>query len=163
MRIYVASSWRNAEQPGVVAALRAAGHEVYDFREPVPGETGFSWSELDPSLPVGPADLELPAEQICTMLEHPIAEHGFGRDFAAMRWCDALVLVLPSGRSAHLEAGWAAGAGKATIGLMADGEPDLMWKLLDHLCTTVDEVVALLERGLTELVLAAGERQRSRA
>jgi hypothetical protein len=51
----------------------------------------------------------------------------------ALRWCDTCVLVLPSGRSAHLEAGWAAGAGKTTIGLLADGEPDLMWKMLDLL------------------------------
>lgn len=156
MRVYVASSWRNAEQQDVVTRLRAAGHEVYDFREPVPGERGFSWHELDPSLPVGPADLELPADQIREMLDHPIAAHGFRRDFDAMRWCDALVLVLPCGRSAHLEAGWAAGARKVTIGLLADGEPDLMWKLLDHLCVTVDEVEALLGRGLTNLILESG-------
>ena len=31
-RIYVASSWRDPYQPEVVAALREAGHEVYDFR-----------------------------------------------------------------------------------------------------------------------------------
>ena len=33
-RIYVASSWRNKYQPEVVAALRKAGHGVYDFRNP---------------------------------------------------------------------------------------------------------------------------------
>jgi hypothetical protein len=52
----------------------------------------------------------------------------------ALKWCDTCVLVLPCGRSAHLEAGWAAGAGKFTVGLLADGEPDLMWKMLDYLC-----------------------------
>jgi len=31
-KIYVASSWRNAQQPAVVNALVAAGNEVYDFR-----------------------------------------------------------------------------------------------------------------------------------
>ena len=48
-RIYVASSWRNTLQPGVVAALRGDGHEVYDFRNPAPGVKGFAWSEIDPS------------------------------------------------------------------------------------------------------------------
>lgn len=43
MRIYLASSWRNAAQPGLVALLRSWGHEVYDFRNPAPGETGFAW------------------------------------------------------------------------------------------------------------------------
>lgn len=39
MNIYVASSWRCARQPAVVAALRAAGHEVYDFKNPAPVAT----------------------------------------------------------------------------------------------------------------------------
>ena len=46
MRIYVASSWRNeARQQATVHALRGAGHEVYDFRNPAPGDTGFSWRQ----------------------------------------------------------------------------------------------------------------------
>lgn len=38
MKVYVASSWRNKLQPDVVAIIRAAGHEVYDFRNPEEGE-----------------------------------------------------------------------------------------------------------------------------
>lgn len=34
MRIYVASSWRNTYYPSVVSALREAGHDIYDFRNP---------------------------------------------------------------------------------------------------------------------------------
>ena len=37
-KIYVASSWRNGVYPEVVAKLREAGHEVYDFRNPPSGE-----------------------------------------------------------------------------------------------------------------------------
>lgn len=40
MKFYVASSWRNIEQPGVVAMLRHSGHEVYDFRNPPHGRGG---------------------------------------------------------------------------------------------------------------------------
>ena len=40
-RIYVASSWRNQYYPAVVTRLREAGHEVYDFRNPPHGGTGF--------------------------------------------------------------------------------------------------------------------------
>jgi hypothetical protein len=47
-RIYAASSWRNKAQPSVVEALRGAGHEVYDFRNPFNGRPGFAWSEIDP-------------------------------------------------------------------------------------------------------------------
>ena len=45
MKIYLASSWRNAEQPELVALLRGAGHDVYDFRNP-PGKSGFQWGEI---------------------------------------------------------------------------------------------------------------------
>ncbi|MCQ2145827.1 MAG: hypothetical protein MJY72_08790 [Bacteroidales bacterium] len=38
MKIYVASSWRNPHYPAVVAALRDAGFDVYDFRNPGDGE-----------------------------------------------------------------------------------------------------------------------------
>lgn len=141
MKIYVASSWRNRRQPDVVIALRADGHEVYDFRAPVPGVTGFSWHEIDPTMPVGPADVRLHAARIRAFLDHPKAEDGFNRDMNALRWCDACVLVLPCGRSAHLEAGWAAGAGKRTLVLLEDGEPDLMWKMLGRLALTLDEVL----------------------
>jgi hypothetical protein len=141
-RIYVASSWRNAYQPDVVEMLRLDGHEVYDFRNPGDGNTGFSWHKIDLSVPAGPADLRLPAEQIRTMLEHQEAEDGFALDMGALRWCDVCVLVLPSGRSAHMEAGWAAGVGKFTIVLLDEGEPDLMWKMANRLCVSMAEVRA---------------------
>ncbi|NBJ13235.1 TIR domain-containing protein [Microvirga arsenatis] len=127
-RIYVASSWRNALQPDIVAALKADGHEVYDFRNPAPGESGFSWSEIDPDwLAWSP---ERYAEHV---RQSPIARHGFNRDKAALDWCDTCVLVLPCGRSAHLEAGYAAGQGKRTIFYLHEDrfEPELMY-LLGH-------------------------------
>ncbi len=46
-KIYVASSWRNKYYPEVVEALRAAGHEVYDFRNPPHGGAGFHWTDID--------------------------------------------------------------------------------------------------------------------
>ena len=44
-KIYVASSWRNTFYPEVVARLREAGHDVYDFRS---GDPGFKWSSKEP-------------------------------------------------------------------------------------------------------------------
>ena len=137
-RIYVASSWRCAEQPAVVAALREHGHEVYDFRNP-PGLTGFAWSEIDPEW-LG-WDIETYRGKV---LDHPRALEGFSADFAAMEWADTFVLVLPCGRSAHLELGWAVGAGKRTAILLSQDkfEPELMYRMVDRLATSLDEVVA---------------------
>lgn len=139
MRIYVASSWRNAHQPAVVERLRADGHEVYDFRNPAHGEKGFAWSDIDPNwLKWSPADF-------VAALDHPIAKHGFVRDMDALHWCDACVLVLPCGRSAHLELGWAAGAGKKTCIYAPElPEPELMYGIVGRVCTTFDAVCAYL-------------------
>ncbi len=63
----------------------------------------------------------------------------------ALRWCEALVLVLPCGRSSHLELGWAIGAGRRAFVLMLHDEtPELMYKAAERVCLSLDEVVASL-------------------
>ena len=139
MKIYVASSWRNQYQPDVVRRLRAAGYDVYDFRNPREGDTGFHWSEIDPDWQSWTPDKYVVA------MQHPIAVAGFKSDFDAMKWADACVLVLPSGRSAHLEAGWFCGQGKPCMVYIPEPiEPELMYKLASRICTSMDEVLRLL-------------------
>lgn len=111
MNIYVASSWRNVWQPAVVRLLRGAGHHVYDFKHPHEGDTGFHWSAVDHGWQ------EWDHERYRRALNHPIAAQGFKNDMDALRACDACVLVQPCGTSAHLELGWAIGAGKRSAGL----------------------------------------------
>ena len=135
-RIYVASSWRNPRQQDVVERLRSAGHEVYDFRNPAPGNTGFAWSAIDPGW------IAWTAAEFRAALAHPIAQAGFALDHAAMEWADTFVLVLPCGRSAHLEMGWACGRGKRTAILMlGQNEPELMYLEADRICLSIDELI----------------------
>jgi nucleoside 2-deoxyribosyltransferase len=145
-RIYVASSWRNETQPGVVAFLRELGHKVYDFRHPQPGYDGFHWTEIDPEWKAWSA----PAFR--QKLAHQIAQAGFRNDMDGLEWCDTCVLVLPCGRSAHLELGWAAGAGKHTVALLADGEPELMYLLVDDLVVNLEELRDVLGRPVLDAV-----------
>jgi len=137
-KIYVASSWRNSLQPQVVAALLKDGHTVYDFKNPRPGNNGFHWSEIDPNWE------GWTPERYRELLDHPIAKAGFASDFNAMKWADTFVLVLPCGRSAHLELGWACGQGKQTLILLDKMEPELMIKMVDHLCVSIEEVRKIL-------------------
>jgi nucleoside 2-deoxyribosyltransferase len=140
-RVYVASSWRNLLQQGVVMTLRAAGFEAYDFREPVPGEDGFRWKEIDPEWQSWTPDRYREA------LSHPVAEAGFRRDADAMDWADCCVLVLPCGRSAHIEAGYMAGRGKPVWVLAVEPcEPELMYKLCKPggLVTSVVELLGAM-------------------
>jgi hypothetical protein len=147
-RIYLASSWRNIDQPNVVTALRNHGHEVYDFRNPPNGVPGFAWSEIDPEWQAWSArryrDL---------LTTHPIAARGFLSDLRGMQWADTCVLLLPCGRSAHLEAGWFAGQGKRCIVLTRDGEePELMALLATDICVSLDEVLDVLGRDMPGIV-----------
>lgn len=145
-RIYVASSWRNAHQPDVVRALRKAGHAPYDFREPVPGESGFAWRDVAPAEYQGDfAPDNVPAAVYLAAMDHPVARHGFKRDMHALRECEVCVLVLPCGRSAHLEAGWAAGAGRKVVVLLDDPcTPELMYGMAAHIVTSVPELLRAL-------------------
>lgn len=139
-KIYVASSWRNKLHPGIVVYLREKGHEVYDFRNPPHGRGGFAWSEIDPNWQ------KWTANEYREALASPIAMEGFLADFHGMKWAEVCVLVLPCGRSAHLEAGWMAGHGKYTIVWTHDGEePELMALLCNQIVTSSSELQQALQ------------------
>ena len=61
----------------------------------------------------------------------------FNQDCEALQRADACILLLPSGRSAHLEAGWCMGQGKPTAVYAPEPiEPELMYLLASHILTT---------------------------
>lgn len=133
-KIYVASSWRNRYQPEVVEALRFMGCEVYDFRNPFPN-SGFSWNEISPDWKSWTITESVEA------LNHEKAIAGFNSDVFALRSASAVVLVLPSGRSAHLEAGWAVGQGKGLFIYSPEAnEPELMYKWATFMSDKLYEV-----------------------
>lgn len=136
-KIYVASSWRNMVQPAVVHMLRSMGHEVYDFKNPEPGNHGFSWKQVSGKPPEAWTE-----DDYFKALDHPIARDGFSRDMTALRNCDSCVLVLPCGRSAHLELGHANGAGKSTYVILPpdfDG-PDLMYLMCNRILRSANDL-----------------------
>ena len=138
MKVYVASSWRNeTRQQAVVQALREAGHDVYDFREV---SSAFHWREA-----ASEEQLRDPRRFRDEVLTHPLAKTAFEADMGALRSAEATVLVLPCGRSAHLELGWGARNAKSVV-LLDDpvSEPELMYLACDAICVTVAEVVQVL-------------------
>lgn len=150
MNIYVASSWRNEYQQGVVTALRADGHRVYDFKgsgdgwgESGDGPGGFGWSEIDPSWKNWVSDIP----SYLSALNHPRAEEGYRRDMDALTMAEACVMVMPCGPSASMEMGWACGANRLVIVYIpAMREPDLMVKMADLITDDLDTVRYLLAR-----------------
>ena len=136
----MASSWRNSLQPEVVSKLLSLGHDVYDFRNPGRDEDGFDWAWVDIHWE------EWTPSEYQEALGHPLAEKGFRLDREAMNWADTFLLLLPCGASAHLEAGWAIGAGKPTlIYVPARTEAEMMYKMASKVAITWEEVEVWLE------------------
>lgn len=129
-RIYVASSWKNSLHPRIIRELRAEGHRVYDYRE-----TNFHFSDV--------SQLSRPWSGyfLSRVLEHTYSRDAFTTDFNELKQAEATLLLLPSGRSAHLELGYAVGVGQRTAILMQEpDEPELMYSMLS--CKTILESIA---------------------
>ena len=140
--IYVASSWRNERQHKVVEYLRAAGNEVYDFKNPSNSNNGFAWSDIDPEWEQWDVAKYLEA------LNDPIANNGYGYDKRALDKATLGVLVLPCGRSAHLEAGYLMGRRKPVFILLEEESfkgvesIELMYKLANCIGTEISEAIS---------------------
>lgn len=134
-KIYVASSWRNEYHGTVVKALEVCGHEVYDFKAPT---SGFNWKQIDPNW-----ESWTPQEYIEHLYHTPLAGEGYTSDKNTLDWCDTCVIVLPCGRSAHLEAGYCIGQGKKTFFLiyLEKFEPELMYLLGDGCYTDLESLL----------------------
>lgn len=137
MKIYIASSWKNSHLDTVVSALTTAGHEVFDFRR----ETNFGWSQVDKEYKTWTA------QQFQEGLNHPVAMKGFDSDMAGLDAADAVVLVLPCNRSAHLELGYAVASGKATAVLLLETPvvAELMYGMVDAVVTDLDQLMHWLD------------------
>jgi hypothetical protein len=151
--VYVASSWRNPMHAGVCAALRSAGIDHYDFKNP-PNGTGFSWKEVMPGYdgprigtePMRPKGSDwISVNDYYDMIDHDRACEGYAGDHAAMVRADTFVMILPCGKSAHLELGWAVGYGKDTAILLEDPmEPELMYRMVDYISPNLFDLLGWL-------------------
>ena len=129
--IYLASSWRNIHQKEFVELLRNLGHDVYDFKE----ENGFNWKDINNDYK------NWTVNEYRNALKHPLAQAGYENDINALKQCTMCVLLLPSGRSASWEFGYAMGQNKPGVVIQLDKvEPELMYMEADIL-TSVAEVI----------------------
>ncbi len=142
MRIYIASSWQNKREVlNVAFVLREGGaHQVYCFCEEDAGHPVFDYRDVD-----GMEHMTA-AEALCV----PQAAEAFEADKAGIDWADAVVLLLPAGRSSHLEAGYAVGQGKELFILDQEekgGNWDVMYGFATGITGRLGELLMLLESG----------------
>lgn len=130
MKLYIASSWKNAPFLRMLALLlRDAGHEVDCFCEEQGGRYVFNADEMAVACRwTGLTDFDYQ-----TLLRTEQAMRAFAEDRKWLDWCDCCIMVHPCGQSAHLEAGYAAGIGKKLVILarMQSGTYDVMYGFAD--------------------------------
>ena len=134
MNVFLTTRWGNPQHAVVAGLLRAAGFAVYDHAEHGP--------TLDPDW----GRVEWSTEQFEAKLGEPAQLSSFARNFEAMESADVCVLLLPAGRSAHLEVGWFVGRGVPVVVMAGECPPhELAYSLVDCLVSSVDGIVPALQ------------------
>lgn len=84
-------------------------------------------------------------------LARPAARNVYEFDKRHIDASDAMVLVLPAGKSGHLELGYAIGRGKRGFILLeagADPRWDIMYQFAEAICETTDDLIAALKEDI---------------
>lgn len=85
------------------------------------------------------------------------AQHVFGFDRKHLQRCDAVVLLLPAGKSGHLELGWSLGRGKPGFILMEKEPPryDVMYNFATGVFFKEKDLIRTLKtyKPVSELIL----------
>lgn len=146
-KIYIASSWKNEKAVLEIGKyLREIGHEVYMFCEEGSGHYCFG-----PQMFFEETGIQLDTITAKQALSYPQFQKAFEADKAGIDWADTVVILLPAGKSTHLEGGYAVGCGKDlfVLGLPVPGDFDAMygfakavcetpWELKDSLCKATE-------------------------
>lgn len=135
--VYLIGSLRNPKVTELGNRLRAQGFDVFDdWASPGP-ETDTFWLEYEKAR----------GRTYTEALQGHHAKEVFQFDKRHLDRCDVAVLVLPAGKSAHLELGYTIGKGKRGY-ILLDGEPeryDIMYQFATGIFTKEEDLVVALK------------------
>lgn len=140
-KIYVIGSLRNPKVLDVSKHLREAGFEVFDDWMAAGPEADDYWQKYENQR----------GHNYKEALAGHAANHVFEFDKKHLDSSDAAVLVLPAGKSGHLELGYCIGKGMPGFILLEEAPPDnmrydVMYKFATAVCYDVDEITRELKR-----------------
>jgi hypothetical protein len=130
--LYLIGSLKNAEIPQIAEQLRKAGHTIFDDWHAAGPEADDEWRRYE-------------LERGRTYQEALVgwaAKHVFEFDYRHLTRADGAILVLPAGKSAHLEFGWCIGKGKAGYVLMDNPDRwDVMYQFARGIYFNMEELI----------------------
>ena len=132
-RVYLIGSLRNPAVPAMANALRAEGFEVFDDWFAAGPEADDHWQRYEKNR----------GSTYQQALDGRPAQQVFGYDKANLDRADMAVLLLPAGKSGHLELGYFIGKGKpGFIALPEEPERfDVMYAFATAVCTDFDTLI----------------------
>lgn len=130
--IYLVGSLRNPEIPKIAERLRAEGYEVFDDWFAAGEHADDAWRDYEKGR----------GRSYTEALEALAANHVFAFDKTHIDRATASVLVLPAGKSGHLELGYVIGRGYPGYILLDNPDRwDVMYKFATKVTTSLDEIV----------------------
>lgn len=130
--IYLIGSLRNPKVPQVAQYLRLLGHEVFDDWHAAGPEADDYWQQYEIAR----------GHTLAEALQGYAARHVFEYDHYHLNRADIGVLMLPTGKSGHLEFGYLIGRGKPGY-ILLDKEPerfDVMYRFACGVYSTLKEL-----------------------
>ena len=135
---FISSRWRNKKVVlELTEQLRAKGKTVYCFFEG-DGKSNEIWAKKETHTPE--AYME-EFEQTPDWQENFAIRHMFETDMKALKQSHTLILLLPAGKSSHIEAGVAYGMGKKCILIGEQKEAESLYLIFDAFYQSIDEFV----------------------
>lgn len=137
IKVYLIGSLRNPEIPKIANSIRELGFDVFDDWFAAGPEADDKWRDYEKER----------GRTFKEALKGLAADHVFRFDLTHLDACDIAVLILPTGKSGHIELGYAVGRGK--IGYIVLDNPerwDVMYKFAREVFNNVEELLEELKR-----------------
>jgi hypothetical protein len=139
VNLYLIGSLRNPLIAEIANRIRQHGHSVYDDWWCVGPKADDYWKTYS----------QARGHSLKEALTGWAATHTYTNDKQHLDECDGAVLVLPAGKSGHLELGYIIGQGKKGY-ILLDGQNerwDVMLKFATAVCENMEELLEELARG----------------
>jgi nucleoside 2-deoxyribosyltransferase len=139
--IYLIGSLRNPEVPELASFLRRDGYDVFDDWYAAGPEADDYWQKYETAR----------GHTYREALDGYAARHVFEFDKWHLDRCGIGVLLMPAGKSGHLELGYLAGQGKPVFVLFNEipARYDVMYRFAKAVCTSKTELLEALHDCIT--------------
>lgn len=137
-KIYLIGSLRNPRVPEIAAKFRNAGHEVFDDWYAAGPEADDYWQKYEMAK----------GHNYKQALQGYAANHVYHYDRSHLDRNEIAILLLPAGKSGHLELGYMVGQGKPCYILFDDQMPerwDVMYLFATGVFFKVEDLIKHLE------------------